>query len=799
MDFRFALRSLRKSPGFTLLALVVMGLGIGANTAVFSVVNSVLLKPLDLHQPDRIVRLSSLWKKSGHHGTVSAPDYHDWHDQSTSFSAMAYYYNYEDVVTAGSRAEYGHVAWVGPEFLKVFDEQPVIGRFFTDAEEKFGSGGAAMIGYAFWQSHFAGDPAVLGQKLRVGDVALTIVGVMRPGFSFPEKSQVWLPLTGLEQDTPSRSAHNYRVVGRLKPGVTVAQAQGEMTGIAARLEKLYPPSNTGKGSAVTLLAEDGVGSVRPTLYLMLGAVALVLLIACANVSNLLLAKATARTREIAIRAAVGASRARIVRQLTAESLVLAIGAGALGLLLALWGSGALVALAPRDVPRIDEVRIDGWVLVFTLAVSAAASLLFGLAPALQASRVDLNEALKLGGARSTSGGAAGRLRSVLVVGEIALSVVLLCGAGLLIRSFVALHNVALGFRPESVLVMESSYPSSNEESARHAVQFYKDLLVQAATVPGVAAVGGTRMPPGDTFSNGSYWIDRMPPRSELSVTAPWAIFSVVTPGAFRALGIPLRRGRDFDEHDSPDGVHTAIINEALARKSFAGQDPIGRAIICGFDSMTPMRIVGVVGDIHQEGPASPAQPELYMPFEQHAQASTSLYLVARTTSEPLALAETMRRKARALSTDVPARFTTLEAELAQTVAAPRFRTLLLGAFAGLAVLLAMAGVYGVMAYVVGQRTGEIGLRVALGASTGQVMRMVLGHGLKLAALGIAIGLAAAVAASTMLTKLLFEVKPTDPATYAAVALLLGAVAVAACYLPARRATRVDPLSALRQE
>jgi putative ABC transport system permease protein len=801
MDLRFALRSLWKNPGFAVLAVLVMGLGIGANTAVFSVVNSVLLKPLDFPEPGRIVRLNSLWKKTGNRGTVSAPDFHDWHDQSSAFSAMAYYENGETVISAGSAAEYAKVAMVGPEFENVFGEQPVMGRFFTPAEEKYGSGGAAVIGYAFWQSHFGGKPGAIGQKLRVQDRSLTIVGVMPPRFSFPEKTQVWMPLTALEQDTPSRSAHNYRVVGRLKPGVTLEQAQAQMTAIAERLEQQYPPTNSGKSASVMLLSEDAVGSVRPTLFLMLGAVALVLLIACANVSNLLLAKATARSREIAIRAAVGASRARIVRQLTTESLVLAIAAGGLGLLLAVWGSTALAALAPGDVPRIDEVQIDGWVLAFTFGISVTASLLFGLAPALHASRVDLNESLKLGGSRTTAGGAAGRLRGTLVVAEIAISVVLLAGAGLLIKSFVALHNVALGFRPENVLVMETSVPSSNEESARRALGFYKDLLAQIPTIPGVVAAGGTAAPPGRTMSNGSYFIGRLPGPGDRYVTAPQAIFSVVTPGAFRALDIPQRRGRDFSGQDSADAPSAAIINEALARAAFGRKDPIGSSIVCGLDlrSIKPMRIVGVVGDVRQNGPASPAKPEIYMPFEQHAERATDLSVLVRTTSTPLAMAETLRRKAAAISPDVPLRFTTMQAELGENVAAPRFRTLLLAIFAGLAVLLAMAGVYGVMAYVVGQRTGEIGLRIALGADPAQVMKLVMGQGLKLAGMGLAIGLAAAFAASKLLTKLLFEVKPTDPATYAGVGLLLGAVALAACYGPARRAMRVDPLAALRQD
>lgn len=797
MDLKFALRSLRKNLSFTLLAVVVMALGIGANTAVFSVVNAVLLKPLAYRDPDRIVTLSSLWRKSGGHGQVSAPDFHDWHDQSTAFAAMAYYDDDSTSVTTGASAEYAHVAEVTPEFFQVFAVQPVAGRLFSPDEQKPGGAAAAVISYSYWQSHFGANASALGQHVRMLGKSFNIAGVLPPRFHFPKETDIWLPANVVFPETESRSAHNYLVVGRLKPEMTLERAQAQMTAIGARLEQRFKDSNTGKSVAVTRMRDEMVRSVRLTLYLLLGAVALVLLIGCANVANLLLARATSRTREIAIRAAVGASRGRIVRQLIVESAVLALIAGAAGLLLAKWGSDALVALAPGNVPRLAESGIDGWVLAFTLGISVAASLLFGLAPALQISRVDLNETLKQGATRSAGGGKAGRMRAALVVVEVALSVVLLTGAGLLIRSFVALHNVALGFRPEHVLLMESSVPASDLKGARGATRFYKDLLADLATLPGVTAVGGTRNPPGAAFSNGSYFIDRLP--SQMSADGPQAVFSVVTPGTFAALGISLKRGRDFNESDGYDAPFTAVVNEALTRRSFPGQDPLGRMIYCGLDSIKPMKIVGVVGDIRQYGPAVEPSPEIIMPYEQHPRNAAALNVLVRTSGAGGALWGPIQRKVRARSAEVPVKFTSMDELLSENTAAPRFRMLLLGLFAVIAVCLAMAGVYGVMAYAVGQRAGEIGLRMALGARTSDVLRLVLRQGMALTGIGLAVGLIAAVAAARLVASMLFEVKAGDPATYIGVAALLGLVSLAASYIPARRAARVDPVSALRQE
>jgi len=796
MDFKFALRSLGKNPGFTALAVIIMALGIGANTAVFSVVNAVLLRPLPYRDPGRIVTLASLWKKSGGAGQVSAPDFHDWHDQSSAFSAMAYYDDDSMAVMSGTSAEYAQVAEVTPEFFQVFAVEPAVGRFFSPEELQQGGAGAVVISYSYWQSHFGSNADALGQSIRMLGKSFRIAGVLPPRFHFPNETDIWLPANVVFPETESRSAHNYLVVGRLKAGVTLERAQAQMTAIGARLEERFKDSNAGKSVLVMRMRDEMVRNVKLTLYLLLGAVALVLLIGCANVANLLLARATARTREIAIRAAVGASRGRIVRQLITESAVLALIAGSLGLLMAKWGSDALVALAPGNVPRLGESGIDGWVLAFTLGLSIVASLLCGLAPALQISRVDLNETLKQGAGRGVAGGRAGRMRASLVVVEVALSVVLLSGAGLLIRSFVALQNVALGFRPEHVLVMESSVPASGLEETRRATRFYKDLLADLATLPGVSAVGGTRTPPGKAGSYGSYFIDHL---GGEQMNGTQAVFSVVTPGAFGTLGIPLKRGRDFDESDGYDAPFTAVINEALARKSFAGQDPLGRTIYCGFDSIKAMKIVGVVGDTRQYGPAAEPWPEIIMPYEQHPRSAAALNILVRTPAAGGALWTPIQGRVRARSAEVPVKFTSMETLLSENTAAARFRTLLLGIFAALAVGLAMAGVYGVVAYAVGQRANEIGLRMALGADSGDVLRLILRQALTLTGMGLVVGLIAAVGATRMLASMLFEVKASDPATYAGVAALLGAVSLAASYIPARRAARVDPALALRQE
>lgn len=796
-DLRYGIRMLAKNPGFTAIAVLTLAIGIGANTAMFSVVNAVLLRPLAYREPNRIVTIASLWKETGHHGPVSAPDFHDWHDQATAFASMAYYEDEDCAVSSSTGGQYSHCALVTPEFFRVFLLEPAEGHFFTSDEQKTG---AAIISHSYWRQRFGGDSAVLGQCVQVFGRSLNIVGIAPSGFRFPDMTDVWIPANTAVPETTSRSGHNYRVVARLKAGVALNRAQTEMTTIAAHLEQLYPPSNKNKSAVVAGLRDDMVSNVRLTLEFLLASVCVVLLIACANIANLLLAKASGRGREIAIRAAMGASRTRIVRQLLTESALIALAAGAAGLAIAVFTSQILMRFAPHDIiPRLNEPGVDLRVLAFTCGVSLISTMLFGIAPAFQAVCLDLNEALQRSGPHGTTSRGAGRLQGALVVSEVALSVVLLAGAGLLIRSFRALLDVPMGFRPEKVVVMDTDVPASGVEGARHATQLYKRFLAEASVISGVASVAATRGLPHDASSNGGYWIDSLPPIETLSVEAPQAVFSIVTPNYFGTMGIPLESGRDFAGGDTYDAPFVAIINEALAKQAFPNQNPIGHTIFCGMDSLKGMRIVGVVGNTRQFGPSAPPWPEIFMPYEQHPLPSTSLIVVARTPLEPGFLEETLRRTLRDISPDVPSRFSTMQAELSESVAAPRFRALLIGVFALLALALAMAGIYGVMAYSVAERTREIGIRMALGAQPGRMLHLVLGQGMQLVAAGLVVGLGAAFVATRLLTSMLFEVKPFDPATLAGACGVLFAVALVANYVPARRATHVDPMVALRHE
>jgi predicted permease len=594
------------------------------------------------------------------------------------------------------------------------------------------------------------------------------------------------------------------VVARLKEHVSVAQAQNEMTAIAARLEQAYPATNTGKSAAVTPLLDFVVGDTRPTLMLLTGAVALVLLIACANVANLLLARATGRTSELAVRAALGATRRRLIAQLMIESLALAVAAGAVGLLLARWGIAAVVALAPAGLPRVAEIAIDGRVMLFTMAASMAASLLFGVLPALQASRLDLNGALRQGGRGGAIGGAGAWTRSVLVVAEVALAVALVAGASLLIRSVLALDRVSMGFNPEHVLVVETSVPARDIQAARRATAFYTDMLPRLAALPGVTSVAGVhglasaRRRFGHD-SDGGYWLEGGLDPGVVGVRLPQALFTVITPDYFKTMQIALRAGRDFDARDRYDAPMVAIVNESLARQAFEGANPIGRRIACGLDNLSFMTIVGVVADVRAYDPSRAPQPELYMPYLQHPGPATSLAVIARTIGDPAAMAKSFGEAIRAANPEVPTRATTLADTLTGSTATPRFRTWLVAGFAAAALLLAIAGVYGVMAYAVSRRTAEIGVRVAMGADAADVLRLVMRQGLTLAAVGAAVGCVLALALAQSIRSMLFAVAPADPLVFVVVPLGMVATAAVATAVPALRAARIDPIRALRTE
>ena len=766
--------------------------------AIFSVVNAVLLKPLAYSNADRIVAVSNQWQKTGLRGQASAPDFQDWRSMSSSFEAIAYYVAGESSVSVGDAADYANAVRITPDFFRVFGISPEVGRLPGAEEDAAGGPMTAVVSHEFSIRRFGAPVAALGQTVTYSEVPFTVIGVMPPVFRFPDRADVWVPARMIAA-TASRSAHNYLVVARLKPGVTIDRAQAEMTGIGANLERAYPKSNEGKGIAVVSLQEQLVGNTKATLYLLLGAVAMVLLIACANVSNLLLTRATARTGELGVRAALGASRLRLVRQLITESLVLALVASVGGVLLASWGIRALITLAPVGLPRLTEIGIDAQVLMFALVASVGSSLLFGATPAIQASRVDLNAALRQGGRGALAGGGA-RLRNVLVVVEIALAVALVTGAGLLIRSFIALANVDLGYSTERVLIAETSVPARDLESAKRATAFYASVRPALAAVPGVMSVAGIRGLPSTSFhSNGGYWIEGGPGPEQQGIRSPQAVFTVVTPDYFKTMSIPLRQGRDFSERDQFEAPFVAIVNEALARQAFPGKDPVGQRIQCGLDTLSFMTIVGVAGNVRAYDPSRPPQPELYMPFEQHPFYATALTLVARTAADPATVAQSFGDVIRRANPNVPVRTSSMTSSLATSVATPRFRTLLLGAFAALALALAMAGVYGVMAYTVERRTSEIGLRLALGAANRDILTLVLKQGLALAAIGIVLGCLLALAVTRLLTGMLFGVAAVDPMVFAVVPLLLLASAIAASAGPALRALRVDPMNALRAE
>ena len=797
-DIRYGIRTLVRQPGFAATAILTLALGIGATTAIFSVVNAVVLRPMPFDDPDRIVVVTNRNLKTGNvNQTVSGPDFRDWRDQANSFEVLAYWAGGESAATINNVSDYAFAAVVTPGYFRVFGATARIGRLFSLEEEQPGGPQVVVISEAYWRRAFASDPRAIGSTITFRQRAYTVVGVTAT--RYPVRADIYYA-EAAPPPNQSRTAHNYRAVARLASGVQVDQAQAEMTGIASRLTEQYPVSNGDKGIAVVPLQDVVVGDTRQTLFVLLAAVAFVLLIACANVANLLLARAAARGRELVVRAAVGAGRMRLVRQMLTESAVLALLSGIGGVVVAWWGVSALLAFAPPDLPRLDEVTVDATAFGFALAISLAASFIFGLAPAWHVSRVDLADGLRQSGKGSAIGMSGGYARKAFVVAEIALAVALVMGAGLLGRSLVALAGVDMGFQGDRLVVLRTTVPVSGRPDFARAMDVYRTTLTELRALPGVAAAGGVTSLPTQVRSNGGYWIQGGPGPEVLGMKSPQALFNVVTPDYFRTLQVPIVRGRDFTDADRLDAPWVAIINEQLATDAFPGVDPIGRTIRAGLDSLEPMTIVGIVKDVRTRGPNRPIEAELFFPYEQHQGPATALNLVLRTdAADPLALGASAARHVRNRHPDVPIRVETMEMTMAGATAAPRFRTVLLVVFAAVALLLAIAGVYGVMAYTVNQRVPEIGLRVALGASPGDVMRLVLRDGAWLIGLGLVLGAGLSYAGARFISGLLFGVSARDPIVFAGVSMLVAIAALGACLVPGRRALNVDPLLALRAE
>ena len=801
-DLRYGLRILLRNPGFCAVAILALALGIGPNAAIFTMVNAVLLKPLPLPEPGRVVMIWGTMLKSGlDQLPASAADYLDWKQQSTSFEQMAAAFaipEYGLNVSGAGEPERVPAANASREFLPALGLKPIAGRNFLPDEDRAGGEPAVLISNAFWQRRFQSDPSAIGRKLTVDGVPRTVVGVVPHALGEILSADIWLP-TAIDAKSPDRKNHTYGIVALLKPGVTIAQARSEMTGIAQRLERAYPATNTGWGITLSPLSEMFTGRIRPVLLILLGAVGLLLLIACANLANLLLARAATREKEMAVRAALGAGSRRIVRQLLTESLVLALFGGILGLLFALWSVRALRSVVPDMFPQLQHMSIDPPVLAFTLGLSILTGFLFGLVPAWRASRTDLNTTLKESAGRSESAGGSHRVRGVLLASEVALAVLLSVSAGLLLRSFLRVTAVNPGVRISNVLTIALSLPGVKYDTPVKRANFYKNVLDRLETVPGVRSAGAVLFLPlrvsilSFRIGVNGFQIEGRPPAPQGQ--EPLADYRIATPGYFITMGIALRRGRPFDQHDDLDAKRVALVNEAMVRRYFPNETPLGRRIrTIG----TQFEIVGVVADAKLYGLDTPIEPAIYVPHLQHP--SDSMGLAIRTVGNPADMAAAVRREIQRLDPEQPiSNVRTMDTVLSDSLMLRRVSMLMLTVFAALALTLATVGIYGLTAYSVSRRTHEIGLRVALGANRPQILRLVVVRGLVTALIGAAIGLAAAFELTRALSGMLYGVTATDPLVFAGVPLLLIAVSVVASYVPARRATRIDPLSALRYE
>ncbi|HEY7183740.1 MAG TPA: ABC transporter permease [Blastocatellia bacterium] len=816
-DLSYGARMLVKNPGFTSLAVLTLSLGVGANTAIFSVVNAVLLRPLPYAEPERLVIIDGT-EARGPEGpkrdySCSYPDFFDWRERNQSFDSMAAYHSSTFTMTGNGAPVHLSGQVVSADLFDALKARTYLGRVFTRADEKVGGDGAirvAVISYGLWQKRFGADPNVIGRAVTLDRKLFQIVGVMKPGFQFPIRAdpvEIWASLAvdsessnGERPITEQRGSRWYHAVGRLKPGVTFPQAQAEMRRLAANLEKEHPDTNANMGIILSPLHGFLVRDYRQSLLAVFAAAGLALLIACANVANLTLARATTRYKEIALRTALGAGRARIVRQLLTESLLLSLGGALIGLLLAQWGVKALPRFLPADLPRLADIALDGRALGFTLAASLLTGIVFGLAPAIQASKIDLIDAMKDGARGSSSYGGA-RLSGALIVAEVAVALMLLVGAGLLAQTFIRLQRVDLGFDAHNVLTASVDLPETQYADPEQKIAFYQRLQERVRALPGVTQASAILPLP---ISGSDAYIDfQIEGHAAPAGEKPHADMRLANLDYFSAMRIPLLAGRDFTAQDGLNSSPVGIVNQSFAKTYFPNEDPIGKRLEVALGDEKEARkfqIVGIVRDVrHQTELGAEYSPELYMPYAQ-APLLGQMSLVARTQVEPGNLVRAIQNEVSALDREIAlSDVKTMDQYLGAAVAQPRFSALLFGLFALLALSLAAVGLYGVMAYAVSQRTREVGIRMALGAQTTGILRLMIAQGMKLTLLGVGVGLAGAFALTRLMKALLFGVSETDPVTFAAIVLLLATIALLACWIPARRATKVDPMIALRAE
>ncbi len=798
-DLRFAIRTFSKQPGFALVAIITLALGIGANSAIFSVINGVLLKSLPFKEPENVIKL---WESmaGGFQGTISVPNLKDWREQNSVFTKIAAYQFQNFGLQSKDAPERVRAATVSPEFFDVLGVTPQLGRTIAEGEDQDGKHRVAVLSHQLWQSKFAADAGIVGKTILLGGEDFTVIGVMPASLRYPSRTtDLWVPMVISPQQTSSRGSHFLFGLARLKPSVSFAQAQEQMNAIARRIEQQYPDQQTGRGVLLIQAQEEMVRGIRPALLVLVVAVGFVLLISCTNVANLLLARASTRRREIAIRLALGAGRMRLLRQLLTESALLSLLGGALGLFIAYWGVQALVKLAAGILPRANEVTLDGRVVLFTIGLALLTGIVFGLAPALQATKADLQKDLKEGSA-AAGNQQRGWLRSLLVVGEVAAALVLLIGASLLIKSFARLQQTESGLQTENVLTAGISLPDSKYKTPESITRFHQQMLEKVSALPGVQSAGIiSKLPLQEWGYNGSIQIDGVAPPPPGSRNQ-YVEFRAVSPDYFRSLGIPLRAGRLIDSRDQAGTASAIVVNEALVKHFLAGQDAIGKFVTLG--SQNKYQIAGVVGDVRQSGLVQVSRPEIYWPYTQSPDTGLTgnVSLVVRASAQPAALTSAVRDAVLAVDPAQPLHnVKTMEEVVAESVSDRRLNTLLLTLFAGIALTLALIGVYSVMSYLVVQNTREIGIRIALGAQMRDVLRLVVGQGMLLTGIGIGIGIGLAFGLTRLMEGLLFGVTATDTMVFATAPVILIAVALLACLIPAWRATKVDPILALRYE